>query len=105
MSFYMKNQFQSNGRSLWRYPKPLPIETHHHAIGILTFSLLSELNNDYLVFAEKIANFIISNMQDKTGFFYYRKYKWYTNRISYMRWSNSWMLLALSRLLYQIKFI
>jgi len=46
-------------------------------------------------FAMKIAEWTINNnMIDKDGYFYYRKYKLYTNKISYMRWSNAWMFLA-----------
>jgi hypothetical protein len=97
--FYLYNQFLPNGRSYWRYPKIYPIETHHHAVGIITSSLLSSINKKYLERSKKIAKFVISQMQNENGFFYYRKYKFYTNKISYLRWSNSWMLLGLSMLL------
>jgi hypothetical protein len=29
--------------------------------------------------------------------FYFQKTRWYTNRIDYMRWSQAWMFLALTR--------
>ena len=32
-------------------------------------------------------------------FYYYQKWRFWTNRINYMRWSQAWMLLALSTLL------
>jgi hypothetical protein len=37
-----------------------------------------------------------THMWDSRGFFYFQKLPYYTNRISYMRWSQAWMLLALS---------
>ena len=42
---------------------------------------------------------LIDNMQGADGSFYFRKFKWYTNRTSFMRWSNAWMFAALSYLL------
>jgi len=38
-------------------------------------------------------------MWDDRGFFYYRVLRSFTIRTSYMRWSQAWMLLALSVLL------
>ena len=49
--------------------------------------------------AKKIAQWAIENMQDKEGYFYYQKTKWYTNRISYIRWSQAWMFYGLALLL------
>jgi hypothetical protein len=38
-------------------------------------------------------------MWDKEGFFYYRVLRFGTIQTSYMRWSQAWMLLAMSALL------
>ena len=38
----------------------------------------------------------IRHMQDPSGYFYYQKHRFYTNKISYMRWSNAFMFNALS---------
>jgi hypothetical protein len=38
-------------------------------------------------------------MSDDRGFFYYRILRSHTNRISYMRWSQAWMLLAMVTLM------
>ena len=45
----------------------------------------------------------IENMFDKKGFFYYQQWPFITNRISYMRWSQAWMFLALSSLILKMK--
>ena len=37
-------------------------------------------------------------MQSPQGYFYYQKRRCYTNRISYMRWSQAWMFYAISLL-------
>ena len=59
------------------------------------FLSFSSYNADYLPFAHTIAEWTIKNMQDKKGYFYYRKFKYYINKIPYIRWSQAWMLLAL----------
>jgi len=98
IDYYRKYQFYANGRSLWRIPKVWPVDIHNQSQGIITFSELSRYNPDYIVFANTIAEWTIRNMQDAQGFFYYRKFKHYTNMIPYMRWSQAWMLLALASL-------
>lgn len=97
--FYRQEQFFANGRSKWRLPRNWPVDIHHQSQGIITFSRLSSLNPRFPAFARTIADWTIENMQDKTGYFYYRKNRVYTDKISYMRWSNAWMFLALAELL------
>jgi hypothetical protein len=64
---------------------------------------MSKLNPEYSKFSETIAEWTIEEMQDKKGFFYYRKLKTYTNKISFMRWSQAWMFVGLTELLTSIK--
>jgi hypothetical protein len=53
--------------------------------------------------AQRIARWAIDNMQDESGYFYYQKTKWYTNKIPYIRWSQAWMFYALSSLEAHVK--
>jgi len=94
LEFYRQQQFTDDGRSWWRLPKERPVEIHNQSQGIVTFSMFDE----YRAFAETIAEYTIQNMQDSDGYFYYQKFPLYTNRISYMRWSNAWMTVALCAL-------
>ncbi|MFC1785399.1 delta-aminolevulinic acid dehydratase [Candidatus Neomarinimicrobiota bacterium] len=98
LEYYRQNQFSENGRTFWRVPKQYPIDIHNQAQGIITFSRLCDYHPDASNFANIIANWTINNMQDKKGYFYYQKFRTHTNRISYMRWSQAWMFLALSYL-------
>lgn len=95
LQYYKEKQFYDNGQSLWRIPKKWPVDIHNQSQGIITFSEFSSESDEYLSFAHKIADWTIQNMQDSKGYFYYRKFSWYTNKIPYMRWSQAWMLLAL----------
>jgi len=75
-----------------------PIDIHSVAQSIITLVELKELAPDNIFEAENIAKWGIENMQDPQGFFYFQKHKFFTNKISYMRWSNAWMSYALSLL-------
>ena len=101
LEFYMNKQFFPEGRSLWRLPKVYPVEIHNQSQGIITCCRSGEHS---VGFAGTIAGWTIREMQDvEKGYFYYRKLKYYTNKLSFMRWSNAWMLLALAELLYTRK--
>lgn len=104
LDFYHDKQFRPSGKSLWRLPHEYPVEIHNQSQGIITFSKLYKYSPKYMPFAMKIANWTIRNMRnERKGFFYYRLNKFYTNKISYMRWSQAWMLLALSELILEHK--
>jgi len=97
--FYRNNQFLETGRALWRFPFKWPVDIHNQSQGIITFSRLKKYGNDYLSFSRKIANWTVMNMRSDKGYFYYRKNPFFTNKISYMRWSQAWMMLALAELI------
>ena len=99
LEFYYQQQFFKDGWSKWRYPKVFPVEIHNQAQGIITFSKLSNYSEEYFPFAFKIAEWTINKMQGNKGYFYYQKHKYYCNKISYMRWSQAWMFLALTHLI------
>jgi hypothetical protein len=50
--------------------------------------------------AEKMANkaveWAIKNLQDRAGFFYFQKHRYYTIKTPHLRWAQAWMLYALS---------
>lgn len=96
--FYKNEQFTKNGRSMWRLPSRWPVDIHHQAQGIITFSKLASLDESFSDFSETIARWTITHMQDKSGYFYYRKSRLWTNKIAYMRWAQAWMMKALSQL-------
>lgn len=97
--FFRRTQFLNDGKSHFRYPQLYPIDIHNQAQGIITFSKLGFLNDEYLEFAKLITNWTIHNMQDNSGYFYYQKYKYFANKTPHMRWGQAWMMLALATLL------
>jgi len=99
LDYYYKEQFDNEGRSIWRHPKNYPIDIHNQAQGLIIFSRFSHYNKNYKLLADKIAHWTINNMQDKKGFFYYQKYPLFTNKISHIRWGQAWMFYALTEYL------
>lgn len=98
LSFYKKNFFTKENAPKFYNTELFPIDCS--AAGQ---SLLTLVRFDDLILANKVADFTIKNMQDKSGFFYFRKYKNSLNKTSFMRWSNAWMFVGLSYLLYKNK--
>ena len=95
-AFYLRNQFFDDGRSKWRYPRKVPADIHHQAQGIITFRKLGSIDPSMTEAAERIADWTIRNMQHPKGYFFYQCGRVLMNRISYMRWGQAWMFLALS---------
>ncbi|MBD3384436.1 hypothetical protein GF407_05850 [candidate division KSB1 bacterium] len=96
--FYTQQQFHANGRSKWRLPANWPVDIHHQAQGIITHALLSRDFDAALKFARTIADWTIDHLYDQKGCFYYQKWPFLTNKITYLRWAQAWMLKALSLL-------
>ncbi len=65
---------------------------------MITFSELSDFDFQLKEMTQKVADWSIVNMQDSSGYFYYRKYKNRTNTMPYIRWGQAWMLRAMSNL-------
>jgi len=97
--FYRAEQFLPDGRAKWRYPTLWPVDIHNQAQGIITFSRLSEVAPEYLDVARVVAQWTVQHMQHASGYFYYQKWPFFTNKIPYIRWGQAWMMLALTTLL------
>jgi len=96
--YYFNNQFKENGQSIFRVPNDYPVEIHNQAQGIITLTRLSYLSKEYAPFATTIAQWTVENMQSKKGYFYYKKHPMHTIKTPFMRWSQAWMMLALTEL-------
>lgn len=100
IEYYRDHLFLSTGAPKWMNDKTYPHDIHGSAQGILSFIRASQIDENYEKIAWKIADWAIENMYDnKHGYFYYQKYRFYTKKFTLMRWCNAWMLIALSSLL------
>jgi len=97
--FWKTHFFLADGWPKYYDDDPYPVDTHAAASAIVTFLECRDLDGDAPRLAQNVANWTIRNLRDNRGFFYYQKRRFYTVRKPYMRWTQAWMLYALSRLL------
>ena len=97
--FWKNSFFLADGWPKYYDDNPYPADAHAAASAIVTFLECRRLDNDALKMAQKVASWTIQHLRDKRGFFYYQRRRFYTIRKPYMRWTEAWMLYALSRLL------
>ena len=100
--FWKTNFFLAEGWPKYYDDDPYPVDTHAAASAIVTFLECRDLDPDAPRLAQNVANWTIRNLRDSRGFFYYQKRRFYTVRKPYMRWTQAWMLYALSRLLEEL---
>lgn len=93
VSYYAKNFFLEDGTPKYYNDRIYPIDIHSPAEAIYFFSGEGE---KYQNLTEKIINWMTKNMWSKSGCFYFRKTPYFTNKISYMRWSQAWGIRALT---------
>lgn len=94
--FYRQKFIGNDGAPKFYHNKQWPVDCTAGAQSILTLTRFGDLET-----AKKVAEFMIGNMQAPSGGFYFRKYKQYTHRTVFMRWSNAWIFAALTYLLSQ----
>src|SRR5690349_12526089 len=100
---YWKNTFfLADGWPKYYDHELYPADAHAAASAIVTFLECRALDDDALALAQKVATWTIQNLRDRRGFFYYQRRRFYTVRKPYMRWTQAWMLFALSRLLEEL---
>jgi hypothetical protein len=97
-AFYRTRFFRDDGAPRYFHDRDYPIDIHCVAQSILTLVALESLAPNCHALAEAVFRWAMAQMWDNRGFFYYRVLRYGTIRTSYMRWSQAWMLLALTTL-------
>lgn len=92
-AFYVKNFIMPDGMPKFYYNNPYPADCTSASQTILTTLRFGD--NEL---ALKVTGWMIDHMQKKNGSFAFRKYKHYTEKTSFMRWSDAWMFAAMSNL-------
>jgi hypothetical protein len=97
--FYRKHFFRGDGAPKYFHDRTYPIDIHSVAQSIITLLAFKDLGENNVSLALSVFGWAMANMWDEQGYFYYQVFPFFTSRIPYMRWSQAWMLLALSTLL------
>jgi len=102
LHFYLHNMFTKEGSPKFYKNAVYPIESHCSGAAIKSLSVLSErFGKEIFEHAVKISLWTIEYLyNERKGYFYYQKRKFWTNKVNYLRWSQAWMFAGLSYLLY-----
>ena len=91
--------FLSDGTPKYYNHKTLPIDIQCGSQAIDTLVLFREADPGSLELATKVAEWTIQNMQDRGGYFYYRRYSRHiVNKTPTLHWGQATMLCALAGL-------
>ncbi len=93
MSYYIEQFVDEAGNVAYYHTTPTPYDPHAAAQAILTLALITPDNK---ALAQKIMDACITRMWDERGHFHYQHGKHVKNKLCYLRWTQSWMHLALS---------
>jgi hypothetical protein len=97
VAYWRASFFQ--GPAVGTHPgEKFPVDTHAVAQAILTFLGLRHRIPDGLEEARRLAGWALAEMRDPEGYYHYKHHGRWRNRVPYMRWVQSWMLVALAEL-------
>ena len=101
LEFYRDHFFTREGAPKYFHDRTYPVDVHSVAQSIITMLELRDVDKSNVNLADSVLTWAMNNMWDEKGYFYYQVLPFFTNKVSYMRWSQAWMLLALSMLMEQ----
>jgi polysaccharide biosynthesis protein VpsJ len=101
--YWKKTFFLSDGTPRYYNHKTLPLDIQCSSQAIDTLVFFRDRDPESLPLAVKVAQWTIANMQDRTGYFYYRRYSpWLVNKTPTLHWGQATMLCALAGLYQQL---
>lgn len=101
--YYKKTFFDPSGRPRYYHNRAFPVDIQCASQAIDTFCLFADRDAEALPLARKLADWTISNLQDRSGYFYYRQYPVLTARTPYFHWGQSTMFKALAHLVQKLR--
>ena len=97
--YWKSTFFLTDGTPRYYDHKTLPIDIQCSSQAIDTLVFFNDRDPDSLPLALRIAKWTIDNMQDHTGYFYYRRYSpWLVNKTPTLHWGQATMFCALAGL-------
>jgi polysaccharide biosynthesis protein VpsJ len=97
--FWKRSFFLDDGTPRYYSTRTLPIDIQCSSQAIDTLVMFSDQDPQAIALAANVAKWTIKNMQDKTGYFYYRRYSpWVVNKTPTLHWGQATMFCALAGL-------
>ncbi len=97
--YWKETFFLHDGTPRYYDQKTLPLDIQCSSQAVDTLVFFNDRDPENLALALKVAQWTIKNMQDSSGYFYYRRYSpWLVNRTPTLHWGQATMLCALAGL-------
>jgi len=97
--FWKKTFFLEDGTPRYYDYKTLPLDIQCSSQAIDTLVFFQDRDPESLPLALKVAQWTIETMQDRSGYFYYRRYSsWLVNKTPTLHWGQATMMCALAGL-------
>lgn len=97
--YFKSSFFRQDGMPKYYNYKINPIDIQCSSQAIQTLVRLKEYDKSSLKLAKNVAKWTIKHMQDKDGYFYFRKYPFVINKTPMFHWGQATMLSALGHLI------
>jgi hypothetical protein len=98
-AYWKRTFFLADGTPRYYDQKTLPLDIQCSSQAIDTLVFFQNRDPESLDLAIKVAQWTIDQMQDRTGYFYYRRYSpWLVNKTPTLHWGQATMLCALAGL-------
>lgn len=99
LKYYTDNFFLPDGTPKYYDKKVFPVDIHSpcQAIVVLSHSLAGRSD-----LTDKVLRWMLQHLLSPKGYFYFRKGRFFTNKIPYMRWSQAWAFHALTSYSYNL---
>jgi hypothetical protein len=101
--YFKANFFEAGGRPKYYHNRAYPIDIQCASQAIETLTKFSDDAPDALSIAIAVAAWTIDQMQDTTGYFYYRRYPLLVAKIPMLHWGQATMFHALALLLLKVE--
>lgn len=98
-SYFKKTFFKQDGTPRYYNHKTYPIDIQCASQGIQTLATFADHDPSSVELAKQVALWTIKHMQNRDGYFYFRKYPVVTNKTPMFHWGQATMLSALAHLL------
>lgn len=95
LEFYLHEFWEADGCPKYYSSKKYPIDIHCPAQLPVTLSATGAFAGNSQL-ANSVMHWAIRHMQHRKGYFYYQLKPHFSSKISYMRWSNAFMLYGMS---------
>jgi len=102
IEYYLDNLFTNDGLPKYYNNNFYPLDIHVIAEVIIVLNKIKcsnlEYNKTKLAVIDHEILKLLKVFQDKKGYFYFQKNKYFWNKIPYIRWGQAWMFLGISKI-------